>query len=93
MSDDEVRKTVERLQRAADGYGKGEVSLKLENEPRLYRLPKCMKAGLIHHTADKVDLLLDTEGDHRFLIELDSKTAETLYNLLDLTFKSALGRA
>lgn len=91
MSDDGTRKLVERLQRAADGYGKGEVELKLENEPRKYRLPKCTKVSLIHHNPDKVELLLDTEGDHRFLIELDSNTAETLYELLELTFKGARG--
>jgi hypothetical protein len=92
MSDDNTRKLVERLQRAADGYAKGEVELTLENEPRLYRLPKCTKAALIHHTPDKVELLLDTERDHRFVIELDSQAAETLYNLLGITFKSAHGR-
>jgi hypothetical protein len=92
MSDDETRKLVERLQRASDGYAKGEVELMLGSEPRLYRLPKCTKVALMHHNPDKVELLLDIEGDHRFLIELDSKTAETLHNLLGLTFKSAHGR-
>jgi hypothetical protein len=93
MNDNEdIPEMVRRLQRAADGYGKGEVALTLENEPRLYRLPKCTKVGLIHHSPDKVELLLDTECEHRFLIELDSNTAETLYDLLEHTFRSAQGR-
>jgi hypothetical protein len=92
MSDDDIHKMVQRLQRASDGYGKGEVELTLESEPRLYRLPKCTKPGLIHHNANKVELLLDTEGDHRFVIELDSQAAETLHNLLEHTFRSAKGR-
>jgi hypothetical protein len=92
MNDNETtREMVARLQRAADGYGKGEVALTLENEPRLYRLPKCTKAGLSHYNTDKVELLLDTERDHRFLIELDSKTAESLFRLLELTFGNARG--
>jgi citrate lyase beta subunit len=87
MNDNETtQEMVARLQRVADSYSKGEVELTLENEPRLYRLPKCTKAGLIHHSSDKVDLLLDTEGEHRFLIELNSKTAATLLRLLELTF-------
>jgi hypothetical protein len=92
MSDNATQKLVERLQRAADGYGKGEVALTLENEPRMYRLPKCTTLSLMPHNPNKVELLLDTEGDHRFLIELDSKTAESLYDLLRLTFKSAHGK-
>jgi hypothetical protein len=90
MNDNEgVPEMVRRLQRAADGYGKGEVGLTLESEPRLYRLPKCMKAGLIHRNPDKVELLLDTEGDHRFLIELDSITAESLHRLLEHVLKGS----
>jgi hypothetical protein len=87
MSDDETRKMVERLQRAADGYGRGEVAIPLADTPTLYRLPKCTQAGLMHYTSNKAELLLDTEGDHRFVIELDSKAAETLYHLLEWTFK------
>jgi hypothetical protein len=83
MNDNEdIPETVRRLQVIADGYGKGEVALTLENEPRLYRLPRCKTAGLIHHNPDKAELLLDTEGDHRLLIELDSKTIESLHHLL-----------
>jgi hypothetical protein len=92
MNDNEdIPAMVARLQRAADGYGKGEVELTLESEPRLYRLPKCTKAGLIHHSPDKVELLLDTEGDHRFLIELDSNTVEALHHLFELTLKNGRG--
>lgn len=88
MNDNEdIPEMVRRMQACSDGYAKGEVELKLADQPRLYRLPKCTTAGLITHTPNKVELLLDTEGDHRFLIELEPGTAETLYNLLDFALK------
>jgi hypothetical protein len=92
MASDEERELVRRLQAVADGYGKGEVELSLADQPRLYRLPKCKTAGMMHYNSNRAELLLDTEGDHRFVIELDSKAAETLYHLLEITFRGTQPR-
>jgi hypothetical protein len=88
----DVQEPVEGCEAEAEAYGKGEVELTLGDQRHVYRLPKCKTAGLVIHNPNKVELILDTEGDHRLVIELDSKGAETLNNLLELTFKSAHGR-
>jgi hypothetical protein len=49
MASEEERELVRRLQAVADGYEKGEVELNLADQPRLYRLPKCKTAGMMHY--------------------------------------------
>lgn len=91
-NDDPVPEMLSRMQARSNAYAKGEVAIPLADSPTLYRLPKCTKVGLMTHTPNKADLLLDIEGDHRVMIELDSNTAETLLNLLEITFQGTRGR-
>lgn len=68
-----------------------EVAMTLGDQPGLFRLPKCSRAVLVPRTPDRADLQLELESGHRILVEMDSKTAESLLALLEIAFKRARG--